>query len=301
MRTVHANHRRAFTLVELLVVIGIIAVLIGVLLPALNKARKSARAVQCLSNLRQMGNAWTMYLNDAKGRLPDSIWTTPAPLTAGSAQGNEVVWTGFWFGLLGNYRVNSTQILCPEAMDPMPFQANSAGGIKGGGTALNSWTGEFQGSTVVGIRLDGSGVNPTNDASKKGWRIGSYAFNGYVYTPDPTKQPPDPKYFGKRITDVRPSTDVPVFYDCVWIENADMTNYTQTSFIPPTNLKGDPQNCPATTSGNAQNRFLIDRHSYAINVCFADGHAQRVVLTDTYNMKWMANWKKFSIINLPKK
>src|SRR2546423_2014527 len=69
----------AFTLVELLVVIGIIALLVSILLPTLSKARKSAQTVKCLSNLRQMGLAFSMYENEHKQWLPYPTTTLGEP------------------------------------------------------------------------------------------------------------------------------------------------------------------------------------------------------------------------------
>jgi len=62
--------RRGFTLVELLVVIGIIALLMSILLPALNKARENARQVKCANNMRQIWMACVMYANENKDMLP---------------------------------------------------------------------------------------------------------------------------------------------------------------------------------------------------------------------------------------
>ena len=93
--------RGAFTLVELLVVIGIIALLVALLLPSLNRAREQAKATQCLSNLKQVAQGMLMFSIENKGHLPQM----------GSASGSEQVdpgtgtpvnmtirWFGGWYG-----------------------------------------------------------------------------------------------------------------------------------------------------------------------------------------------------------
>ncbi len=128
------TNNKAFTLVELLVVIGIIAILIALLLPALNKARQQSRALSCLSNLRQIAMATQLYAHDNKDMLPygdTSPWgnnwpTSLAPYLGkrlGAGSGN-VNWPAVYkcpsAGLPdeGYVHYSSNPIVLPDATRP---------------------------------------------------------------------------------------------------------------------------------------------------------------------------------------
>jgi prepilin-type N-terminal cleavage/methylation domain-containing protein/prepilin-type processing-associated H-X9-DG protein len=76
--------RKGFTLVELLVVIGIIALLISILLPSLNRARETANRVKCGSNMRQIGQAILLYANENKGNYPRTRYLSTSTAVNGT-------------------------------------------------------------------------------------------------------------------------------------------------------------------------------------------------------------------------
>jgi prepilin-type N-terminal cleavage/methylation domain-containing protein/prepilin-type processing-associated H-X9-DG protein len=103
---------RGFTLVELLVVIGIIALLISILLPALSRARRSANTVKCLSNLRQVGTAFQLYAADFKGAIPVVRQDTPDDGSNGQPTNN--IW---WTDLIGPYVTRLSKITTSNVKD----------------------------------------------------------------------------------------------------------------------------------------------------------------------------------------
>lgn len=123
---------RAFTLVELLVVIGIIALLIGMLLPALSVARKQASQVACLANIHSQLQAIHMYANDNKGSLPCAsanrlLYAGQAPFLPINSLATFQLWLGLnqeatGLGLLVESRLlPGKSLFCPTDVDADPL------------------------------------------------------------------------------------------------------------------------------------------------------------------------------------
>src|SRR5216683_7660396 len=98
-----------FTLIELLVVIAIIAILAAILFPVFAQAREKARAISCLSNCKQSGLAYQMYIQDYDETTPCQV----TPVAQRDVNNYFVVSGGYWYILIQPYVKNWQLYLCP--------------------------------------------------------------------------------------------------------------------------------------------------------------------------------------------
>jgi prepilin-type N-terminal cleavage/methylation domain-containing protein len=104
--------RSAFTLIELLICIGIIAVLLSLLLPTISRARDSANRLKCATNLRTLGQVVTLFANDHHGRIPEGHNT---PWSGSGGWDPTWVYTKDYFVLVDDYAADQRLFICPSS------------------------------------------------------------------------------------------------------------------------------------------------------------------------------------------
>ena len=255
--------KRGFTLIELLVVISIIALLMAIMMPALSKARESAKSVVCRSRLKQLELAHSLYVQDRGSFMSfkiDAIFiTTLAPYL------DEIDEVRF----------------CPTANKVLydkDWLNPSADEMYRHGSTRSAWR---------------WGASTTGMASDRTAREGSFGMNTYMFNTEggtPGREggyekanflvTPFPSSWWRRPENVPNAYEVPLFADSVYVT------------IAPQNNNPIPSEVKVGENNIGIGRVCMDRHNMAVNVVFADGHSEPVKLSDLWSLQWHRTWNK---------
>ena len=237
--------RVGFTLVELLVVIGVIAVLVSLLLPALSRARASASALKCNSNLRQIGVAMRMYANDNKNVIIPALYVDPNNTSTEQKNWALILMEGKYLppqskpGGNGAFDGPGTVLVCPDYVAERSTTYSPSSQRDAAGARF--WRIAAAGSAVGDTTY---GVNATVDF---GATLSVPNFRRFPFVRVPMAGGPGGALVTQlhKWTEIRKSSELVMVFDGIWLLNANMNRV---------NLRHN------------RNRFA--------NAVFADGHVE---------------------------
>ncbi|MDY0356807.1 MAG: type II secretion system protein [Sedimentisphaerales bacterium] len=269
-------HPHAFTLIELLVVIAVIALLMAILIPALQRARRQARTVVCQSNLRQWAMTLGAYTQTYEGRFPSLSGRGPLWLLRGTFIG--AMDPDADHAALHGFHTRGIA-LCPMASRPLPLDPNG-----GGGSFTTTSTTTSRGSRVSWH------ITGRNGTSTNAWEIlapeprflGSYGYNGTLFTGFRIEAPLPIPYLNTFT--LREHASIPVLLDAT-----QPVGYINRAYS--IGARGREGGRILGLSPGL-NEFVMDRHGRATNGMFLDWSVRSVGLKELYTLKWASDFDR---------
>lgn len=252
----------AFTLVEMLVVVGIIGILAALILAAVSRAKLKARQVQCLNNLKQLVHCSTMYTGDSGRPLVSEHPEYPG---------------GNWMGGLLDYYKTAAVRVCPAAplQEPMPTpsEINKQGTVD---TAWVRWT-----------------------SNKRTMFYGSYGYNGWLYDTKLLRRD-QRQFFIDTDAKLQDPSETPVFVDANWVDlwptpgDHPCNNlYIGRHYLVDGNDMGRcaiPRHGGGNPSSAPRNLSAGQELPGAVNVGLFDGHVEPAKLPKLWSYTWHRDW-----------